>query len=367
MLQREMDSTVDYGIPLIEPKKGFLEKLFKTDSKSKLKDKIPTITRKANHSVSDRVLNTVSKKALTWGWLKYLGRLGVPAQVLSIVAFGTLLGAAYAVTMQTGNRQLVEGDLSVGSTSAPQENIALLEQTPAPVVMQVEPELQSQKIEREAIFQQILPVASLEQDVESIIESEEIGLKEKDVTDPSHEITTQTREGQFTEGELSVADTDSIPDLQEDALLLEQKIQKKEAISQQTSSIALLEQDLGSIIESEATEFNVIDVTESNLMLSLNSSIDELQKTVNSPKSLSPEESDSRESAPTEVITSELNKYDQKRIKELQQQILSVKQKTAKYDQSNLRLEGKLELLTVKNRALSNQLRQLDDLFDSLK
>jgi len=290
MLQREMDSTVNYGAPLVEQKKGFLESFLTTRVKLKLMDKIPVITRKATHSVSDRVLNTVPKKASSWGWLKYLGRLEMPVQIISIVVLGTLLGAAYAVTMQTGDRQLAEGELSVAdSVPATQENISQLEQTPEPVVMQVEPELRSQEIQQqETIFQQVTP------------------------------------------------------------------------------AITSLEQDAKPIIESEAIELKVRGGAEADLMLSLNASIDNFPKTVESPTNISPKESASN--APAEdVLDSALNKYDQKIIKKLKRKILLVKQETEKYDQSNLRLEGKLELLTVKNRALSNQLRQLDGLSDSLK
>ena len=291
MLQREMDNTADYGVQLVKPKKGFLDKIFKTDKKSKLADKIPVITRKATHRVSDNVLDTVSKKTSTWGELKYLGRLGVPAQIFSIVVLGTLLGAAYAVTMQSGDGQLEERGLSVAD-NAPisQENILQLEQTPSPVVMQIEPELQPQEIQQqETIFQQIVP--------------EEV----------------------------------------------------------------FLDQDVELAVESEVTELKVVDRAESDVMLSLNTSIDKFQKTVEFPNSISPKESASSVPAKKDVIDPVLNKHDRKKIKELKKKILSVKQRTERYGQRNLRLEGKLELLTVKNRALSNQLRQLDSLSDSLK
>ncbi len=290
MLQREMDNTVDYGVQLVEPKKGFLDKFFKPDKKSKLADKIPVITRKATHRVSDSVLDTVSKKTSTWGG-RYLGRLGVPAQIFSIVVLGTLLGAAYAVTMQSGDRQLAEGGLSVADNApVPQENVLPLEQTPSPVVMQIEPELQPQEIQqRETIFQQTVP--------------EEV----------------------------------------------------------------FLEQDVELAVELETTELKVVDRAEPDLMLSLNTSIDKFQKIVESPNSISPKESASSVPATEEVIAPVLNKYDRKKIKALKQKILSVKQRARRYGQRNLRLEGKLELLTVKNRALSNQLRQLDSLSDSLK
>ncbi len=293
MLQREMDNTADYRVQLVEPKKGFLDKFFKTGKKSKLANKIPVITRKATHRVSDSVLDTVSKKTVTWGWLKYLGRLGVPAQIFSIVLLGTLLGAAYAVTMQSGDRQLREGGLSVvdvDNAPASQENILQLKQTPASVVTPTELELQLQKR------------------------------------------------------------------------------QQQETISQQTiPEEVFLEQDVELAVESETTELKVVDSVESDLLLSLNTSIDKFQKTVESSSSISPKESASSVPAAEDVIDPALNKYDRKRIKELKQKIRSVKQRTEQYSQRNLRLEGKLELLTVKNRALSNQLRQLDSLSTSLK
>jgi hypothetical protein len=337
MLQREMDSTVDYGIPLIEPKKGFLEKHFKLDKKSKRVDKIPVITRKVTDDVSDSMLGTVSKKASMWGWLKYLGRLGVPAQVLSIVTFGTLLGAAYAVTMQTGDRQRAEEDLSVvDSAPALQKNILQFEETLVPV-MQVEPELQPQTIQpQETIFQETASEdAFIEQDVELAVEGE-AETTEFDVVDQ--------------------AELDSM-------LLLNTSIDKFQKAVEPSKNISSQES-----VSSESIEFDIVDQAKLDSMLSLNTSIDEFQKAVELPKSIRSKESASRSTVPAEeVIDLPFNKYDEERIKVLKKQILSVKQKTEKYNQRNLRLEGKLELFTVKNRALSTQLRQLDSVSGSLK
>jgi hypothetical protein len=289
MLQREMDSTVDYAVPLVKPKKSFLEKLINTKAQLRLKNKIPVIRRKVTDGVSDQILDSVSTKASTWGQLRYLGRLGMPAQILSIVVIGTLLGAAYAVTMQTANRQLVEeGGAVVNNISASRGTVSRPEQISALAVMQVEPKLQPQEAQQESIFQQLTPeVASLKQD--------------------------------------------AIPS-----------------------------------VESKATEFTLKNTTEVDLMLSLNATVDNL------PKAITPSETiSSKESTPgvaAEKFTdSGLNKYDRKRIKELKQKIFAVRQKAEEYDQRNLRLEGKLELLTVKNRALSERLRQLDKINDLLR
>jgi hypothetical protein len=87
---------------------------------------------------------------------------------------------------------------------------------------------------------------------------------------------------------------------------------------------------------------------------------------------------DSKHSRPINTIEFELNKnrrqttfrkpsrYDQKIINDLERQINSLRKKSNYYDVKNIRLMGKVELLTVKNRALSNQLRYLDDLASSL-
>ncbi len=291
MLQREMDNTADYGVQRVESKKGFLEKNFKIGKKSKLANKIPIITRKATHHINDSALDAVPKKTVTWGGMKYLGRLGIPAQIFSIVVLGTLLGATYAVTMQSGDRQRGEGGGSVvDNVPIPQENVLQLEQISTPVAMQIEPELQPQEIQQqETISQQIVP--------------EEV----------------------------------------------------------------FLEQDVGLAVESETTELKKVDSVESDLLLSLNTSIDKFHKIVESPSSIRPKGSASSAPVAKEVTNPALNKYDRKIIKELKQKIRSVKQKAERYGQRNLRLEGKLELLTVKNRALSNQLRQLDSLSDSLK
>lgn len=378
MLQREMDSTVDYGIPLIEPKKGFLEKHFKRDKKSKLVDKIPVITRKATDGVRDSVLGTVSKKASTWGWLKYLGRLGVPAQVLSIVAFGTLLGAAYAVTMQTGDRQRTEEDLSVvDGTPALQESVLQFEQT----LVSVESELQPQTIQpSETIFQETASEDTfIEQNAELAVKAETettefdvVNQAELDsmlslntsidkfqkTVEPSENINS--KESVSSEAkEFDVADQaelDSMLSLNTSIDKFRKAIEPPKGIrSKESASL-------------ETKEFDVVDQEKLDSMLSLNTSIDEFQKAVELPNSISSKESvSSSEPLSKEAIDLALNKYDQERIKELKQQILSVKQKTEEYNQRNLRLEGKLELFTVKNRALSTQLRQLDSVSDALK
>jgi len=61
------------------------------------------------------------------------------------------------------------------------------------------------------------------------------------------------------------------------------------------------------------------------------------------------------------------SEYEQKIITDLERQILSLRKKSNYYDRINIRLVGRLELLTLKNRALSNQLCHLDDLAISLR
>ncbi len=103
MLQKEIDSVIDCRIPLVKPKKGFLQKL--TIFKKKLLDKI--------------VIGT--QKLLKSRGVKSLARLEVPAQIISVIVLGTLLGAAYAVTMQNGDNRYVaiDGTLHAEITVSP--------------------------------------------------------------------------------------------------------------------------------------------------------------------------------------------------------------------------------------------------------
>ncbi|MCK5896987.1 MAG: hypothetical protein KAG20_09285 [Cocleimonas sp.] len=294
MLQREMDSTVDYGIPLVKPKKGFLEKLFKRDVEARLLENVPVITRKATADpVSDRIFNETTEKTSKKGnWLKYLSRLEMPVQIISVVAIGTLLGAAYAVTMTTGERP------SVSNSS---------------------------------INNNIVPVANT-----SIIPEESISSPE---TIFSTVVQEESQESQ------------------QEAETVFQKV----VFDGSTS-----ERDLETLIVSEETvEQPVTDTLESDLLLAINTSITP-PITVGSTNHIKPKES-LGDITTSDVTASQFTEEEQEKINKLKQQIVMVQEKSKKYDLSNVRLKGKLELLTVKNRALSDQLRHLDNLSGSLK
>jgi hypothetical protein len=106
MLQREMDSTVDYGVPLVKPNEGFFQKLLKKVH----------VTKK---------IESVDGSLLRGGWLKYVVRLEMPVQIISIIFLGTILGAAYAVTMKNSDRDYTLGDVSALSQQKTTQTINL--------------------------------------------------------------------------------------------------------------------------------------------------------------------------------------------------------------------------------------------------
>lgn len=244
MLQREMDSTVDYGVPLVKPKEGFFKK----------KLKIVNVTKKSTNRVSNKMIERVSAKVSTWGWLKSLARLEMPVQIISIIAVGTLLGAAYAVTMKSGDRQLqyMAGDSKTLSEYEFSQTI----------------EMQGSIFQKNTAF--------------------------------------------------------------------DNPISKTVAV-----------------------------MPESERMLSLNSIIDQY---ITSEHTISPKDMFSHTTgadivAPPSIV----NEHEQKKIRNLEKQILLIQQKSEKLDLSDLRLKGKLELLVAKNRGLSDQLRHIDNLTSSIK
>ena len=238
MLQREMDSTVDYAIPLVKPKKGFFHKSIK----------IIKITKK---TIKKRTKKRIVRILKRNNW-KYFSRLEIPVQIMSILAFGTLLGAAYAVTMKNADH----GDKHSAS-------IADFPRQEAPFV---------------SVFQ-------------------------------------------------------------------------KKELPKNTSSSAIL------------------SIVNSDVVFSLNSFIDQQEKTRDSVDLVTSENipSDDTITIKPEIVEPVLSAYDQKKIKDLERQILLVQQKSAVFDLSDLGLKKKLDLLIVKNRELSSSLYRIDNLISTIE
>jgi hypothetical protein len=344
MLQREMDSTVDYGIPSVEQKKGFLDKLFKKnvesklDIESKLLDKVPVIKRKpsSNINIDDESLGESISKTPKWRGLKPLSRLGIPLQIMSVIAIGTLLGAAYAVTMKSGDQL------------QPKKELAL--------IVDIQPVIEEQNFSKEAI----LPVF-LQSDDPKIVAEVALQKLQKEVAEV---VRLAVAEGQYfpEDATLPVLDQPEAPKIVATEGL-QQEAGSQNAIFDETSLL----QDLNGVVPSAEPvvivapkEPEIKNSPELDVLLSLNISIDQLSS------DLEPEET-SVEQTTAEGLDSSVNvTYEQKKIEGLQQQILSVKQKLKKYDQDNLSLKAKLALFTTKNKLLSEQFRDLEKLSDSL-
>ena len=233
-----MDSTVDYARPLVEPKKGFLEKYFE----------IIGVTKQVLNKAKKKIADSISCYILNWSWLKSLGRFEIPAQIFSIIVLGTLLGAAYAVTMQSSDRN------------------ALYRAMPS-----------QQEVLYDSVFQKKITSENLSSEVVPSMSEAEIVFSLVSILNPQEKymISTDIENGR----------------------------------SEKTAS-SMLKPD---------------------------------------------------------IVEPVLTQYEQKRIRELEQQILQVQQKAEKLALNDLRLKGKLELLVVKNRALSVRLSHIDYLTDRIK
>ncbi len=238
MLQREMDSTVDYARPLVEPKKRFSEKCFE----------IVGMTRTVANKASDKIRGSIRHHIVKWTWFKYLGGFEISAQIFSIIVLGTLLGAAYAVTMQSNDRNTA--------------NIAILSK-------------------QEVLHSSVFP---------------------------------------------------------------------KKVISEKTSPKIM---PFG--IESEIV-FSLVSILNPRERYIVSTEVEGVTSEEPSSSTLKPD-----------VIEPALSDYEQKKIRALEQQILQVQQQAERLDLSTLRLKGKLELLVVKNRALSDRLRHIDHLGNTIK
>ncbi len=239
MLQREMDSTVDYARPLVEPKKGFLEKYFE----------IVGVIKKATNRMIEKTVSRGSYCILNWSCLKSLGRFEIPAQVFSIIVLGTLLGATYAVTMQSSD-----------------SNNAL-----------------------------------------------------------HHTISSQ------------------------------QEVLYRSVFQKKVTSANLPSKEESSTLESEVV-FSLVSILNPQEKYRISTEVENARSEKTLSSTLKPD-----------VVEPTLTQYEQKRIKALEQQILQVQQKAKKLALSDLRLKGKLELLVIKNKALSAQLSHIDYLRDKIK
>lgn len=327
MLQREMDSTVDYGRPSVEQKKGFLDKLFKKNIESKLLDQVPVITRKPSSKTSTdgELLGRSISKTPNWDGLKPLSRLGIPIQIMSVVVIGTLLGAAYAVTMKSG------------SQLQPKKELALIVDTQLVVEEQNFPE------------EARLPVLDQLEDLKVVAEVAEVA-----------QLATVEERHFPEEASLPVLEQLEAPKIAETDVLQQQEAGSQSAIFDETSLL----QDLNGVTPSvepvvvAPKEPEIKTSPELDVLLSLNISIGQL--------SIEPKETSVEQTTVEVVDSSEIVTYEQKKIEALQQKILSIKKKSKKYDQDNLNLKAKLALFTTKNKMLSEQFRHLEKLSDTL-
>jgi len=262
MLQRKMDRLADYGTPLVLAKKGWIQKFL---NRNKNEDKIPVIS------------SAIVKQSNLWKKLKYIARIETPLRIVGVVILGTLLGAAYAVTVQSGNKQI----------------------TATPIVATDQQEVATENI-----------------------------VIQKELTD-----TTQSFSGfqatlpQDSEN-ISIALKGVAPEVEEEAVMF--------TLSSPDKSLKVIYPK-----ESPSSENDTAESIYSNIVI---------------PERLVPD-----------VAEAALSEYEQKIIMELEKKLSIVQLKLEKIDMSNLRLQGKFETLVVKNRALSDQLRHIDTVTESLK
>ena len=297
MLQRKMDSSVDYGTPLVVAKTGWFQKIFDHEV---ITEKIPVITSK------------VPDQSKLWSKLKYLASIETPIRVAGVVILGTLLGAAYAVTTQSGDKQSEELSVPALETQgvAPQE---LAEEVPT-------------TNEHSTSSSDIL-LNDNETSIHTALEESEISnvLTELNF---SQAITT----AENTNNKITLA-------------LKSPEINQEEA---KESSLKLLSTKKG------------FKITHPKGLSSSKKVIDEATYTaIVIPKELIPDV--------VEDSNVGLSKYEQQRIMELEKKLALAQKKLDKFDMENLKLQGKFETLVVKNRALSDQLRHIDTVTTELK
>lgn len=298
MLQRKMDSSADYGTPLVVTQKGWFQNFF--DNK-KITEKIPVISSK------------VSDKNEFWNKLKYLINIETPIRIIGFVVLGTLIGAAYAVTIKNDNSSPVKVTVSTPDT---QEVIAQELMTA------------STSIAKES------STSSLDFSSNNNETSIITALKEP-------EIDAVINEFSFPEG------TESEGNDRVTLALKSPAINQNEAKT--TPSFKLVSADRSFKITQPKT-FNVSKKV-----------IDEATYTsIIIPKELIPDVVESKTEAG-------LSKQEQKRIKELEKKLALAKKKLESFDLENLKLQGKFETLVVKNRALSDQLRHIDTVTTELR
>ena len=303
MLQREMDSSVDYGTPLVVSKKGWFQKVF--DHK-KITESIPVINSK------------VPDENEFWSKLKYLAHIETPIRIVGVVVLGTLLGAAYAVTLQSSDKQR---EVSVSALDT-QETTA-----------------------QESVEKSVMPTIV----TETSHLSSDILLNENDVSinEALKAPEIKDRIDEFNFSQVLTISEDSEDSNHKGGVTL-----KSPEINQKDVQIA--------------PAFKLVS-TEKSFKITHPKGFDSSKKTIDEsaytaiviPKELIPDVAEESERG--------LSEYEQQKISELERKLALAQEKLDKFDRANLKLQGKFEILVVKNRALSNQLRHIDTVTTELK
>lgn len=300
MLQRKTDSSANYGTPLVVSKKGWFRKFF--DHK-KIAEKIPVITSK------------VPDQNEIWSKLKYLARIEAPIRIVGVVVLGTLLGAAYAVTIKNGDKQSIK----------------------EPVSSIISQEVVTQELTTESV----MPIVhGLSTPSENILSNE---------NETSSLTPTTLKEAEISDvmNEFSFSQVTTIPEVNDKVILT----LKSPEINQDEIKVA-------SAFKLVSTEKS-FKITHPKGFNASKRDIDETTYTaIVIPEELIPD-----------VLEEEagLSEYEQQRIMELEKKLALAQKKLDKFDMENLKLQGKFETLVVKNRALSDQLRHIDTVTTELK
>ena len=292
MLQRKMDSSVDYGTPLVISERGWLHNFLNRKEKA---DNIPVINSK------------VSNQDRFWGKLKYTSRIDTSIQIIGIIILGTLLGAAYAVTTQGWGKQEIKKVNTIATSSTEQKiendlsepSTELSDTTPDDIAFTISPV-------KEEISDDLL--ASLDLLVPEI----KTEINSPKVISPSND--------------------------------------KLNNVSKDTKEAKTI------VISTPNKSFRITQVEP------MNKPSEKLDESVYSniiiPKKFIPK-----------VVEKEstLSERERKIILKLERKLALTQKKIKNIDKENLRLQGKFETLIVKNRALSEQLRSIDDVSAKLK
>ncbi len=290
MLQRKMDSSVDYGTPLVISNKGWMHNFLNRKEKT---DNIPVI--------NSRVSNNVG----FWDKLKYTSRIDISIQIIGVILLGTLLGAAYAVTTQGWGKQ------EAGKVST--------------------------------------PAASTEQKIENNLSESFAELSDSSPNNDDIAFTVSPIKEEISDELLASLDLLS-PEIKA-------KVNSPKVLSSSINELNNISKDAKTIVIS--TPNKSFKITQVETMNEPSEKLDEsVYSNIIIPKRFIPK------AAKKENTLSEDEK---KAILELERKLALTQKKIKNLDQENLRLQGKFETLIVKNRALSEQLRSIDDASAKLK